>query len=159
MSKLKIILFIFTYILGACSFASQSVVQGPFHFNMQDQSVIEFIKKDDESIDFIVKTSSKNELIDSYLVGDGIPKINTVFFYTIKNIKNIIVLVSWNENNISAIHYKVYLYTCNGNNKISINNDAMSDKNLEGYDGYSNSGVTFNYKDASTIKKYLSQIK
>lgn len=35
----------------------------------------------------------------------------------------------------------------------------MDDKNLEGYDGYSNSGMIFNYKNAAAIRKYLSQLK
>lgn len=69
------------------------------------------------------------------------------------------VLVSWDEADISAIHYKVYLYTYNESGKININRDAMDDKNLEGYDGYSNSGMIFNYKNAVAIRKYLSQLK
>lgn len=69
------------------------------------------------------------------------------------------VLVSWDEIDISAIHYKVYLYIYNESGKININRDAMDDKNLEGYDGYSNSGMIFNHKNAAAIRKYLSQLK
>lgn len=154
----RIILFIFLFIIQNCSFASQKVEQGPFSIK-GGGGAIEFIRKNDESIDFIRKSGSKNEVIDNYPVGDGVPEIETVFFDMIKNIKNIVVLVSWDEANISAIHYKVYLYFYNENGRLSINRDAMDDKNLEGYDGYSNSGMIFNYKNAADIRKYLSQLK
>lgn len=158
MSMYRAIVFIFLCVIETCSFASQNVEQGPFHLEGGGAS-IEFIRKNDESIDFIRKSSIKNELVDNYPVSDGVPEINTVFFVTIKKIKNIVVLVSWDEADISAIHYKVYLYTYNESGKININRDAMDDKNLEGYDGYSNSGMIFNYKNAAAIRKYLSQLK
>lgn len=98
-------------------------------------------------------------VLDNYPVGDGLPKIDTVFFTTVKKIKNIIVLVSWDEENINAIHYKIYVYKYKANGNIVINYDVMRDRNLEGYDGYSNSGMVFNYKNSDSIKKYLSKIK
>ncbi|WP_130988344.1 hypothetical protein [Klebsiella pneumoniae] len=60
----------------------ENVEQGPFH--LEGGASIEFIKRNDESIDFIRKSSIKNELVDNYPVGDGVPEINTVFFATIK---------------------------------------------------------------------------
>ncbi len=134
---------------------AQNVVQGPFSLKGGNAS-IELIKNKDESITLQKIMHGNKELIDTYAVGDGVPDINSVFFYPIKNINNIIVLVSWDEKNISAVHYKIYAYDYDEKGTIHANYDVTNDRNLEGYDGYSGTGMTFNYKNASNIKKYLT---
>jgi hypothetical protein len=136
---------------------TKKIVQGPFVLkNVKNISIV-FEKNKDESISLKKETISNKELIDTYEVGDGIPEIETVFFYKIHNENNIVTLVSWDEKNISAVHYKVYVYHYDKNGNIYVNHDVSSDKNLEGYDGYSRVGMIFNYKDALTIKKYLRE--
>ncbi|WP_252145881.1 hypothetical protein [Yokenella regensburgei] len=155
---LKNINFIIICMFSCCSYASQKLEHGPFHIKSTNTS-IEFVRKKDESIDFVSDTNNKIDVVDTYQVGDGVPKIDTVFFSVVKDINNIVVLVSWDEENISAVHYKIYLYTYSESGRINRNDGVMVDRNFEGYDGYSGNGMVFNYKDAADIKKYLSQLK
>ncbi|WP_051957629.1 MULTISPECIES: hypothetical protein [Yersinia] len=87
---------------------------------------------------------------------DGVPEIETVFFTPIDNVKNVIVLVSWDEDNINAKYYKTFAYKYY-NGRVSVNKKILNDGNLSGYDGYNSSGLIFSYKNAESIMKYLKK--
>jgi len=135
--------------------AEQFVVQGPYILKGEINSSIEFIKNKDESISLRSSVNGVKKDIDLYEVGDGSPKIETVFFDKIKNRRKLIVLVSWDEENISSIHYKVNVYNYSAGGILEKDDFLSKDKNLEGYDGYSGNGMIFNLKNASAIKNYL----
>ncbi|MCE0828747.1 hypothetical protein LVQ78_22335 [Buttiauxella sp. A2-C2_NF] len=136
-------------------FAEETVVQGPFPLKGVDGISIEFIKNNDESISLKEIISGKRNDVDNYAVGDGVPVIETVFFDKIRGKSKIVVLVSWDESNISAIHYKVNIYNYS-NSGISGADECLNrDESLEGYDGYSGNGMIFNLKNAGEIKDYL----
>lgn len=48
----------------------------------------------------------------------------------VKNVNNIVVLAFWGEGNISAVHYKIYLYTYSESGRIKRNDGEMVDKNF-----------------------------
>lgn len=149
------LLLLFLSIILPCQ-AVINVVQGPFPLDKNNNLTVSFIKEKDESISFITQSGLKTESIDSYQVYDGVPEIETVFFTPIDNVKNVIVLVSWDEDNINAKHYKTFAYKYY-NGRVSVNKKILNDGNLSGYDGYNSSGLTFNYKNAKSIKKYLNE--
>lgn len=66
-------------------------------------------------------------------------------------------MISWDELDIQSIHYKVYAYIYNNKGDIHINGKIIDDKSLDGYDSYSGGGMTFDYKSADTIRKYLQK--
>lgn len=136
-------------------FAAQNIVQGPFPLKGLKEVSIELMQNNDKSVTLRKSGRGNGRVIDTYEVGDGVPKVETVFFYSVSGQKNIVILVSWDEENVNAIHYKVYAYHYNETGDIYKNNDITNDKTLEGYDGYSGSGATFDYKNALSIKKYL----
>lgn len=152
--RVLISIIAFVSFFGA-TFAKNNVVQGPFHLKDTVGISIEFIKKSDESISFQEINKGGSKELDNYEVGDGVPTIETVFFDSVRNQKVVVVLVSWDEENIKAVHYKIYGYNYNGTG-VSGENDCLSkDKKLEGYDGYSGNGMTYNFKNAVEIKRYI----
>ncbi len=76
------------------------------------------------------------------------------FLIKVKNAA--VLLVSWNEENISAIRYKVFFYRYY-RGELVINRRLTNDENLSGYDGYGSSGLIFDYKDADSIRKYIKE--
>ncbi|CNE05962.1 hypothetical protein [Yersinia mollaretii] len=152
---IKVFLFLFFSMVFPCQ-AAINVVQGPFSLDETSNLTVSFIKEADESISFITQSGLKTESIDSYQVYDGVPEVETVFFTPIDKIKNVIVLVSWDETNINAKHYKIFAYKYY-NGKVSVNNKVLNDGNLSGYDGYNSSGLIFNYKNAESIRGYLKK--
>lgn len=118
-------------------------------------SSIEFVKNSDKSISLQETGYGINKNIDLYEVGGGVPKIETVLFDQIKNKRKLIFLVSWDEENISAIYYKIHVYNYPTEGVLEKDELLSNDKNLEGYDGYSGNGMIFNLKNAGTIKTYL----
>lgn len=149
------LLLFFLSIILPCQ-AAINVVQGPFPLDKNNNLTVSFIKEKDESISFITQSGLKTDSIDSYQVYDGVPEIETVFYTKIDNINNVIVLVSWDEDNVNAKHYKTFAYKYY-NERVSVNKKILNDGNLSGYDGYNLSGLTFNYKNAKSIKKYLNE--
>ncbi|WP_145584782.1 hypothetical protein [Yersinia intermedia] len=150
---IKHFIIIFFCILLPCQ-AATNVVQGPFSLDKASNITISFIREKDESISLVKHSGLKTKPIDSYQVYDGVPEVETVFFTPIDDIKNVIVLVSWDEENINAKHYKTFAYKYY-NGELLANEKVLNDKNLSGYDGYNSSGLIFNYKNAESIKEYL----
>jgi len=151
----KKFLFLILLFFSFYTSAEQIVVQGPYFLKGAMNSSIAFVKNSDESISLQEMGYGTNKSIDLYEVGDGVPKIETVFFDQIKSKRNLIVLVSWDEENISAIHYKIHVYNYTTEGVLEKDELLSNDKNLEGYDGYSGNGMIFNLKNAGTIKTYL----
>ncbi|WP_166310581.1 hypothetical protein [Photorhabdus cinerea] len=63
------------------------------------------LKEGHKSISLVAKYGENRKVIDNYNVYDGVPEVKTIFFIFVDKIKNAAVLVSWNEENISAIRY------------------------------------------------------
>jgi len=145
------------FFMGVSSVYAQHKVEGSYPLKGVEKISIEMVRNEDQSISLNKVKGLNRKLIDLYEVGDGIPEINTIFFHALNKENNIIALVSWDEDNINAIHYKVYAYKYNSEGDVSSNVNVISDKNLEGYEGYSGSGMTFYYKNAASIKKYLDE--
>lgn len=135
--------------------ARKEIVQGPFFLKGETGVSVEFSKNNDNSISLNQIINGDDKTIDNYEVGDGVPAIETVFFYKMQSKNKLVVLVSWDEENISAIHYKINIYDYAGSGVSGKDKCLSTDKNLEGYDGYSGNGMTFDLKNAGEIKRYL----
>ena len=149
---------LFTMLLVAFMFnvsAHVEVVQGPFKLKGVSGVSIRYEQEADDSISFLVTKNKIDTIVDSYEVGDGVPKIDSVFFSKLNGVDNIITLISSDEENVNAIHYKILTYSYSKNGIVKKNESINRDKNLEGYDGYNGSGAIFNLKDAASIKMYL----
>lgn len=145
------LLIIFTFNASAHA----EIVQGPFKLKGVIGVSIRYEQEPDESISLLVSKNKKDTIADNYEVGDGIPKIDSVFFSKINGVENLITLISSDEENINAVHYKIRVYSYNQDGVVIKNESINCDKNLEGYDGYNGSGSIFNLKDAVSIKMYL----
>lgn len=152
----KICLLILLFAWGD-SHANQHAYQTSPPLGEISKISININKNSDESITLSASNGITKSIIDTYLVGDGNPEVKYYFVYPINNVCNIITLVSWDETDIRAIHYKIYAYIYNGNGEFYVNKKIISNKTLEGYDSYSGGGMTFDYKKPEAIKKYFDE--
>lgn len=155
----RVVVLLFILLLPWYTFGEQGFVQGPFkisqHYNI-------YIKKEN-SVDYplglYLDNNGVSNKIDRYETEGDTPNIETVFFITLKGLRNVIVLVSWHQihrtESINGTQYKVYGYTFN-NGRLVPNEEISKDSMLMGDDGEFN-GDTFNfkYKNAASIKRYL----
>ncbi|MBS9427755.1 hypothetical protein EAE93_06625 [Photorhabdus akhurstii] len=149
----RIILFFLFFVSFICQ-AQDNIVQGPF--SLGKNITISFVKERNKSISLVEKYGKNRKVIDNYNVYDGVPEIKTVFFIFVDKVKNAAVLVSWNEENISAIRYKVFFYRYD-RGELVMNRRLTNDENLSGYDGCGSSGLIFDYKDSDSIRKYIKE--
>ena len=139
--------------------ANSGIVQGPFKLD-GNNSV--YIKMEDDSnypLALYLKTNGHDVKVESYESDGSEPHVETVFFTKIKNKKNVIVLISWEQRHspekINGTIYQVYGYNYSLSG-LSINSSIKKDRNLNGLDGVFNGDeLHFKYKDAAKIKKYL----
>lgn len=155
-NKIKFLSFALFFLIFNV-YSQENVVQGPFKLKGASNVSIRYVKNSDESISFVSNYKIKDCVVDNYAAGDGVPDIETVFFTNISKMNNIVSLVSWDEGNINAIHYKVFAYTYTNNGVVKLNEKITSDENLEGYDGYNGNGAVFDLKNSDSIKSYLKR--
>ncbi|WP_442801330.1 hypothetical protein [Serratia rubidaea] len=150
-------LFFFVFFIMFNAYPKDLVIQGPFKLKGGGGIFIRYVKNADESISLVSKYKGKDCVIDNYSVGDGAPTIESVFFVNLSKENNIVSLVSWDEENINAVHYKTYVYKYTSNGAIKLNEKISSDKKLEGYDGYNGSAAVFDLKNSRAIRSYLKK--
>ncbi|MGK0738110.1 hypothetical protein ACSFCX_14945 [Yokenella regensburgei] len=142
-----------------CVYSQSDIVQGPFKINGDDTVFIQKEADINYPLALYFSDGISVKKVDSYEVDGDDPNVETVFFTKIKNVNNVIVLISWHQkhmmDNISGNSYQVYGYMYN-KNSLSINQVIKDDPNLSGLDGdFSGKQLHFKYKDAMTIKEYL----
>lgn len=101
-------------------------------------------------------------LVDNYEVEGGSPEIVAVFY---RKSQDVVVLVKWSTNSqasyIQGDYYKIYIYRRTPGNldkPFSRQNDVMK-KLGEGWNGTKDGKpVPYPFKDASSIRKALSQL-
>ncbi|WP_148872892.1 hypothetical protein, partial [Serratia marcescens] len=71
--KIKFLLFSL-FVLAFNAFAQGVVVQGPFKLKGAEETCIKYVKNNDESISFVAKKKGIDSVVDTYDVGDGVPK-------------------------------------------------------------------------------------
>lgn len=156
----KITLSLFLLLFSACSFSQGDIVQGPFKIGGDDNV---FIKNESDSnypLALYFESDGKKFRVDSYEVNGSDPHVETVFFVKLKNIKNVIVLISWHQKHVAedidGNSYQVYGYKYQDGN-LTINPLVRNDPALTGLDGeFDGEMLSFKYKDAAKIKQYLS---
>ncbi|RNM08870.1 hypothetical protein [Dickeya undicola] len=154
MKKISFFLLLF---ISFFSFSSE-IIQGPFH--LDNDSDISFQRKD-ENVLFIKSKNNRLDIIDTYEPEGEKAQIETVFFTKLKNIKNIIVLISWKQYHpslgIDGVLYEIKGYSYI-NGILKVNENLLKDNNLSGFDGVKNdSHFVYKYKNAETIKEYLKK--
>ncbi|BFO09464.1 hypothetical protein FS595_08490 [Serratia rubidaea] len=150
-------LFLLLFFIMFNVYSTENVIRGQFEFKVGDEIFIRYVKNADESISLVSKYKGKDCVIDNYSVGDGAPTIESVFFVNLSKESNVVSLVSWDEENINAVHYKAYIYKYTSNGAIKLNEKISSDKKLEGYDGYNGSAAVFELKNSRAIRSYLKK--
>lgn len=121
-----------------CVLSQPNLVQGPFKIDGDDTVFIQREIDINYPLALYFKGDSRVNKSDTYEVNGSNPNIETVFFTNIKNDKNIIFLISWQQKytaeGISRNSYQVYGYTYNENTLI-INRIITNDPKLSGLDG------------------------
>ncbi|MFJ3261736.1 hypothetical protein ACIPK7_15890 [Pseudomonas sp. NPDC086581] len=144
-----------------------SIVSGPFPAKIVDGADIFFSKSNDDNypVYFMIHRKAKEvvEFIDRYEVSGSAPTVETVFYYPINGVKNILVLISWDVGSRGAGTYgklyQVYAYKSQGGEVVR-NDKTLKDSNMFGIDGYQEGQkVSFLLKDALSIKKYINSRK
>lgn len=148
-------------------YSQGQVVLGPYRTTVVDGGELSFIKTGD--IEFpisLVMDVIKNDgirdrvLVDKYDVAGTGPKVESLFFYPVNGVENVLVLISWELSSRGigtyGTLYQVYAYEKSATNVLLVNKPISFDKNLSGIDGYQEGEEqSFVYKDAASIKKYL----
>ncbi|WP_392561734.1 hypothetical protein RHO12_11520 [Orbus sturtevantii] len=171
LKRLFFLYFIFGLLFFSTTAVSQqnnAIEQGPFSISLVCGGKILFERKDDDSIDFILKYKDDSNFekiyqIDNYEIEGGNPEIESVFFFPVLKNENIFVIVSWEINSRGVGTYgklyQIYAYTkSNDNSKLIKNITLYDDKNLTGIDGTSDwEESDFKYKTAAEVKKYIKE--
>ena len=144
-------------------------IQGPFKIDMVQGGEVSVLSTDDREypvslvLDITDGTGKKTrKLVDKYDVAGSPPKIDTVFFYPVRGVRNVIVLVSWELTSRGlgtyGDYYQVYAYEPGGGGLVP-NNKIRFDKHMTGIEGYQEgSPQSFLYKNAAAIKSYLKTL-
>ncbi|WP_018927457.1 hypothetical protein [Pseudomonas umsongensis] len=146
-----------------------SVVDGPYKTTVVENAELSVLETGDAeypvSLVLDVKNSdgaSVRQLVDKYDVAGSSPKIESIFFYPVQDVKNVFVLVSWGINSRGigtyGTLYQVYAYARSNNGRLISNQLIQTNRYLSGIDGFIE-GVpqTFAYKDAASIKAYVKK--
>lgn len=97
-----------------------------------------------------------------YPVEGGMPIVESVFFYRLRNQQNVFAIVSWSINSrgdgIFGKLYQVYAYKLSDKGVLVENKWIVGDTNMTGIDGYDRGrSIKFRYKNSIEIKKYLKR--
>lgn len=157
----KIISFVFLLFSGFCCASECEVIQGPFKIANQDYVLIRKSPDVNYPLSLYLKSDSGEVKIESYESEGGEPHVETVFFMTLRNKKNVLVLVSWEQKHfaegINGKLYQVYGYKYK-KGKLIINSLIRDDPNLSGVHGeFNGQQMEFTYRNAERIKKYLKK--
>lgn len=135
------------------------VVQGPFKVSNCTNILVE--KSNDENYPLILlaRINGKEINVDRYESDGSSPTIESIFFQTINGVKNILVLVSWQqyhrEENINGRAYQTFGYVYNSCH-IKSNPKITNDKFLSGIDGtFGGEELKFKYNNSQSIKDYI----
>lgn len=155
----KFILGFFLLTVSLFSFSQTRIVQGPF--NLDSESSIYFKEENNSNYPLAIYFKNINSIhkVESYGVNGSKPHVETVFFARVKSQRNVIVLISWRQKhfaeNIDGELYQVFAYIYDSK-KLIINPLIENDNKLSGVDGvFNGEELTFKYKNADEIKKYL----
>lgn len=181
--KLLISFFILTGLfynnIGFSQTTNNQIIQGPYKTSLYPEGKIYFQKTNDfeNPISFIVdyNVDGKNikYIVDKYSHEGAAPEIKSVFFGTIHHKQYIFVMIVWSVNHsgigMRGNVYQIYAYAKNNKGILSLDKQISNDDNLSGMDGYENCkavanpdgvvncAVSFKYKTAAEVKKYLKQ--
>ncbi|WP_024549782.1 hypothetical protein [Siccibacter turicensis] len=141
--------------------ASPEVIQGPFTIDAADTVFIQRETDKDYPLGLYWQSERGVVRVDTYPVEGDEPTVESVFFTTIQNRKNVIVLLSWHQvhraEGINGYAWQVYGYIYENHTLVSnslINNDPQ----LRGFDGeLGGAESVFKYKNAAAIKSRLQQ--
>lgn len=141
------------------SYGRGEVVQGPFKIDGDKAIYFQRESNPDFPLGLYYDSGTKKTQVDKYEVDGDTPNIDTVFFMKIHNVKNVIVLISWNQlhqaESINGNTYQVYAYKYS-NDSLFINDMITKDPELNGMDGeFNGDEVHFKYKNVASIKKYI----
>jgi hypothetical protein len=145
------------------------VIDGPYKTTVVENAELSVLETGDAEYPVSLVLDVKNiygvsarQLVDKYDVAGSSPKVESIFFYPVQNVKNIFVLVSWEINSRGigtyGTLYQVYAYARHSNGKLIPNQLIQANRYLSGIDGFSD-GVpqTFAYKNAASIKAYVKK--
>ncbi|MCO8309941.1 hypothetical protein [Pseudomonas mandelii] len=146
-----------------------AVLEGPYKTNIVENAELSIVKTGNTDYPLSLVLDVKNidgvsvrQLVDKYDVAGSLPKIESIFFYPIQDVKSAFVLVSWEINHRGigtyGTLYQVYAYARHGSGKLIPNQLIQANRYLSGIDGVSD-GVPqkFAYKDAASIKAYVKK--
>ena len=141
------------------TFSNSEIVQGPFEIRQDAKVYLQKENDDDYPLALYFVKDNKLTKIDTYETEGGKPSVEAVFFMTIHNKTNVIVLISWAQlhraENINGKSLKVYGYIYENNN-LTVNNEINSDPNLSGAEGdFGGERLFFKYQNAEKIKNYI----
>lgn len=147
------------------------IIQGPFKTDLFPGGEIFFENgqqniNECHSIDFILKYKNNNQFkitkIDEYEIDPFCPELLSVFFYKLHNQQYIFTIIKRHfdvlTEHVDMDSYDILAYTKN-NNGVLVKDKKISDNpDLTGEEGLQfNKKVTFKYKTAADVKRYLRQ--
>ncbi len=172
----RVFLFVFSLFFTGLGFAQNEeayvtgkVVEGPYKTTVVNGGELSFLATGDAAfplslvLDVIKEDGVRvRSLVDKYDVAGSEPKVESVFFHSIKKRKNVFVLVSWELSSRGVgtygTLYQVYAYEKSPVGVLVVNRVISLDGALSGIDGYQEGEAqSFAYKDASSIKEYVSK--
>ncbi|MFK3774145.1 hypothetical protein [Pseudomonas sp. NPDC089406] len=145
----------------------REVIQGPFKTDAVKNGRVSVVPGEGGDIWLVLdkpKSSGENErsVIAVYKEDGGIPEVETVFFYPVRGVKNVVVLIS-RKVCLMALgthgrYYEIHSYAPTGNGLLVENQLVKTDGESEGMDGFSEGDPSvFAYKNAALIKFYLKK--
>ncbi|KFA58289.1 hypothetical protein GAPWKB11_1786 [Gilliamella apicola] len=171
LKKISILWIAFGLIFSSLAFSEEgsSIIHGPFNISWCINGELVFTRKNDGSVDFILKyiddsKLEKFQVIDNYEIEGSEPQVESLFFNTVLNTRTVFVIISWEINSHGAGTYgklyQVYAYnkSPNKNNQFIKNMTLYHDRKLTGIEGVIDSNISsFKYKTAAEVKKYINK--
>jgi len=146
------------------------IVEGPFKTDVfpSGKLWVEKINEAHKTLALILESTNKDggrirRRVDAYDDGGTGLTVDSVFSYPVRGKKHVVVLVSWGVNSRGVGTYgrlyHVFAYSRGANDEIVPNKEISNDDSLFGMYGYQEGEVIkFNYKDASSIKRYIKEV-
>jgi hypothetical protein len=171
LKKIGVLWLVFGLIFSSLAFSEEgaTIIHGPFNISWYKNGELFFTRKDNGSVDFVLKylddfKLEKFQIIDNYEIEDGEPQVESVFFDKVLKDKTVFVIISWEINSRGVGTYgklyQVYAYNKSNNkeNKFVKNMTLYHDRELTGMEGMSDSTISsFKYKTATEVKKYINK--